>query len=185
MKQALAQKGVTVRPLHNQNSGVQAMYVEDQQGRGSIYLRNDGLTPEKVALTHEITHFLRNSAHYGELEELTFRYLEQQGVDTAALGRQLAESYQEIGKELDEAGQREEITALFAGEHLLEDTRFIKRLTVEKPSLARRVLEWIEDKLAGLGKGRVRKLLLAANRKYLQAFREAGRIIYLSERGLT
>ncbi len=46
------------------------------------------------------------------------------------------------------------------GSGLLEDEKFIKRLSVDNPSLARRIYNWISDAIAKIGKSADQQLLI-------------------------
>lgn len=118
-------------------------------------------------LNHELTHSLEGTPTYNELQNYTLDYLRQTG-EYQELRNTLEPLYRERGlldgmtqEEID-AYMNHEIMSKYS-ERLFTDPESINRLINQKRSLARKILEWIKEKL-GLLTGRLSKQELELKR---------------------
>ena len=101
-------------------------------------------------VTHELTHTAERSKYYedlvGAVKDIVFNGDEAR---FKAASQKMLDLYQSQGVNIDEAGAEAEVIAQAVAE-ALGSTDMVNRLAGERPSLARRILEFIKDAVAKL-----------------------------------
>ena len=135
-------------------------------------------------ISHELTHSVEMADAYRDLSSLVFDRIQKTGGDLERLRQEKQAFYAQNGKLL--RSQKEvdqEIVAEYVEHNLLTSEQEILELTREKPTLAQRIMDWIDQLLAKLGNSsaRERDFLTTARNTYARALeqtrttQEAGR----------
>ena len=136
-------------------------YIKD----GSIAVNIDSSKALNRVVGHEITHVLEGTELYTELQNAVKQYATTKGEYNSRLA-DLTKLY----KNVKDANIENELTADLVGDYLFTDTDFINNLSVEKPSLFKKVYNEIKHlyDMATAGSKEARELL-----KVKKAFEKA------------
>ncbi len=140
---------------------------------GTITIRSDTENPVRRVFMHELTHHLETSGDYQAFSDMVAKRLEQEGKDVELLQAGIIKEYQRHGEILSEDGARREMVAQFAEERLFTDERSIRRLAQEDRSLARRILDWVQDTVVKLAGSAEERFLRRAEQSYIHALESA------------
>ena len=164
---------------------------QDPSGRANgyfdgdtIYVNSRSANPVAQIISHELTHSVEMADAYRDLSSLVFDRIQKTGGDLERLRQEKQAFYAQNGKLL--RSQKEvdqEIVAEYVEHNLLTSEQEILELTREKPTLAQRIMDWIDQLLAKLGNSsaRERDFLTTARNTYARALeqtrttQEAGR----------
>ena len=137
-------------------------------GKYEIVLNVDHKDVLNVVAGHEITHTLEGGEHYAELQKALKEYATTKGVYDKMLSMANA-----VYNGVENANVEGEVTAQLAGEYLLTDEAFVKKLAAEKPNIFKRVFDEIKHiyKMAVAGSKEARQLE-KAKRMYEKAYSE-------------
>lgn len=150
----------------------------------TIYVNSRSANPVAQIISHELTHSVEMADAYRDLSSLVFDRIQKTGGDLERLRQEKQAFYAQNGKLL--RSQKEvdqEIVAEYVEHNLLTSEQEILELTREKPTLAQRIMDWIDQLLAKLGNSsaRERDFLTTARNTYARALeqtrttQEAGR----------
>lgn len=136
-------------------------YIKD----GSIAVNIDSSKALNRVVGHEITHVLEGTELYTELQNAVKQYATTKGEYDSRFS-ELTKLY----KDVKDANVENELTADLVGDYLFTDTDFINNLSVEKPSLFKKVYNEIKHlyDMATAGSKEARELL-----KVKKAFEKA------------
>lgn len=164
---------------------------QDPSGRANgyfdgdtIYVNSRSANPVAQIISHELTHSVEMADAYRDLSSLVFDRIQKTDGDLERLRQEKQAFYAQNGKLL--RSQKEvdqEIVAEYVEHNLLTSEQEILELTREKPTLAQRIMDWIDQLLAKLGNSnaRERDFLTTARNTYARALeqtrttQEAGR----------
>ena len=186
--------GSNVKYFLGENSDIEGFYEN-----GDIYLNIRSLTGDFNTdawriFKHEFTHSLENTKSYGkfarEIQNTRMfedflreeGYIDESGnTDIEWFHDDIRERYEENGIELNNTDLSKEVIARFVeNSDIFTNEKSIRRLTEEKPSLARDILNWIRDTIAKIrntfkkDEG-AEELLKRAENYYMKALFEAER----------
>lgn len=118
---------------------------------GTLYVNANAKNPVAQVISHEMTHSVETAGAYKEISSLVMKRLKDTGHDIEQMRRGKRDIYARHGKDLSDQDVDKEIVAEYVAEHLLTNEQEITTLTREKPSLARRILNWLDGLLAKFG----------------------------------
>lgn len=115
---------------------------------GEIVLNSNAKTEEgiKFILGHELGHSIEGGKLWTQLRDLAYEYYARNGKDWNKEARDLLAELEFVGAE--NFDQDSEMTANFAGKFLLDNVESIEWLVNSNHSVATRVWNWINEKLA-------------------------------------
>ena len=154
---------------------------------GTLYLAADSASPIRAVLKHELTHSLEGTQAYAELSD--YMLSEVIGPDAQAHGmtaedfiQEKISRYSEAGETLTWDGAIRELVADYTATKLFTDEASIRGLSAKRPSLARRILNWIRSMKTKLFGTKEEKMLARAEQLYHDAlmapFRKGGGVRY-------
>ena len=164
-----------------ENTGRNIRFVETLGGRNgkydaktnTLYIAADAANPVKTVLKHELTHSLEGTAAYKELSDyIADMVVRETGISLDDIIEAKIGTYALEGETLDSAGAMAEILADYVGDNLFTSEAAIRRLSAEKPSLARRILDWIREMKTRLFGTERDNMLAQAERLYRNALVE-------------
>ena len=104
-------------------------------------------------IIHELTHDLEGTREYNELQNLILNY-NKKNIDYESARKSLEETYSKVYDGNSNEFQtliNQEVVADILG-NKLGDQNFVNTLTTEKPSLGKRIYNWVIDKLNKINK---------------------------------
>lgn len=149
--------------------------VNGKYENGKITISKDTKNPVMAVFTHELTHHIESSGQYEKLQGLVRNYMNGKA-DFDAMTDAIKAGYANKGVQLDSEGAAKEAVAMFIEKRgLLEDEAFVRRITQENPSIARQILNWIQDTIKKIGADADTKFLVNAQRLYEKAMRDGAK----------
>ena len=154
--------------------GIDGMY---DASTGTLTVAADTPYPIRAILKHELTHSLEGTKAYAELSDFVLReFIETDAVKSglsldAVVDAKIAQ-YADAGKTLSRDDATRELVADYCASKLFTNDAAIRRLSAEKPGVARRILNWIRSmktKIAGTAE---EKTLARAEELYHEALME-------------
>ena len=140
---------------------------------GTLYIAADSPNPVKTILKHELTHSLEGTQAYTELSKFVSDILvKETGMSLDEIIEAKIGIYGLSGETLDSNGALAELVADYVGDNLFTSEKAIRQLSAEKPSLARRILNWIRSMKTKLFGTNHEKLMAEAERMYHDALME-------------
>lgn len=140
---------------------------------GTLYIAADSPNPVKTILKHELTHSLEGTQAYTELSKFVSDILvKETGMSLDEIIEAKIGIYGLSGETLDSNGALAELVADYVGDNLFTSEKAIRQLSAEKPSLARRILNWIRSLKAKLFGTNHEKMMAEAERMYHDALME-------------
>lgn len=140
---------------------------------GTLYIAADSPNPVKTILKHELTHSLEGTQAYTELSKFVSDILvKETGMSLDEIIEAKIGIYGLSGETLDSNGALAELVADYVGDNLFASEKAIRQLSAEKPSLARRILNWIRSMKAKLFGTNHEKMMAEAERMYHDALME-------------
>lgn len=140
---------------------------------GTLYIAADSPNPVKTILKHELTHSLEGTQAYADLSNYLLNdVISNEGIDIDRLIQAKITDYGAFGETLTEDGAIRELIADYVGDNLFTSEKAIRQLSAEKPSLARRILNWIRSMKTKLFGTNHEKLMAEAERMYHDALME-------------
>ena len=140
---------------------------------GTLYIAADSPNPVKTILKHELTHSLEGTQAYTELSKFVSDILvKETGMSLDEIIEAKIGIYGLSGETLDSNGALAELVADYVGDNLFTSGKAIRQLSAEKPSLARRILNWIRSMKTKLFGTNHEKLMAEAERMYHDALME-------------
>lgn len=140
---------------------------------GTLYIAADSPNPVKTILKHELTHSLEGTQAYADLSNYLLNdVISNEGIDIDRLIQAKITDYGAFGETLTEDGAIRELIADYVGDNLFTSEKAIRQLSAEKPSLARRILNWIRSMKAKLFGTNHEKMMAEAERMYHDALME-------------
>lgn len=104
-------------------------------------------------IVHELTHDIEGSKEYSELKDLIINY-DKNNIDYESARKALEEIYSKVydknSSEFKTLVENEAVADILGSK--LGDQEFITNLTTEKPSIAKRIYNWVVDKLNKINK---------------------------------
>ena len=146
--------------------------IKNDDGTFEIVVADEALA-DYVVMGHELTHALEGTDKYIEYGFFIINELRRQGADIAEIKRAIIRAYAEQGKQLDGPGAVRELVAMYTAKHLFDDQVVINRLAVERPSLFRRIWEWLQDAIAMVF-GKKSAFYVNVRKRFIAAYRSAG-----------
>lgn len=140
---------------------------------GTLYIAADSPNPVKTILKHELTHSLEGTQAYTELSKFVSDILvKETGMSLDEIIEAKIGIYGLSGETLDSNGALAELVADYVGDNLFTSEKAIRQLSAEKPSLARRILNWIRSMKAKLFGTNHEKMMAEAERMHHDALME-------------
>lgn len=140
---------------------------------GTLYIAADSPNPVKTILKHELTHSLEGTQAYTELSKFVSDVLvKETGMSLDEIIEAKIGIYGLSGETLDSNGALAELVADYVGDNLFTSGKAIRQLSAEKPSLARRILNWIRSMKTKLFGTNHEKMMAEAERMYHDALME-------------
>lgn len=137
---------------------------------GTLYVAADSRNPVMTVLRHELTHSLEGTQAYAELSDyITTQIAAEAELNLEDIIEAKIAQYAESGEALTRDGAIAELVADYAGDNLFTSDAAIRRLSAEKPSVARRILNWIRSMKTRLFGTREAKMLARAEQLYHDA----------------
>ena len=147
------------------NASVNGLVTED----GSVLINVDSKQGLDFVLGHETTHLLEGTQEYQDLQALVIEYAKQKGIydDRVAKLHSLYKGKGDINAEL---------TSDLVGELLFTDQSFIETLSVQKPSIFKKIYDYIKHvyKMATAGSKEARQLE-KIKRQFDKAYKAQGK----------
>lgn len=137
------------------DANTNAIWRNNSDGTREIILNPNADTNKTLqnVITHELTHDLEGTTEYNELRDLILNYNENK-TDYAEARKSLEELYSKVYDRNSiefETLVNNEVVADILG-NKLGNQDFINNLTAEKPTLGRKIYNWVIDKLNQLNK---------------------------------
>ena len=137
------------------DTNINAIWRNNADGTREIILNPNADTNKTLqnVITHELTHDLEGTTEYNELRDLILNYNENK-TDYAEARKSLEELYSKVydknSTEFETLVDNEVIADILGNK--LGNQEFVNSLTTEKPTLGRRIYNWVVDKLNKLNK---------------------------------
>jgi hypothetical protein len=164
------------------NSKVEVVFTDDMQVNengaykdGVIYVNVNSKNPVQTVLKHELTHSIENTKSYTVLKDIIVKELKANGTYTSVIqdiGTRYASNVQNMNEQAKTEYLEQELVAETISEKMFSDEQFIKVLAKEKPTLARKILTWIKNKIKSLTNNTEVDFLKKAETLYSQALEE-------------
>lgn len=137
------------------NTNTNAIWRSNADGTREVILNPNADTNKTLesVITHELTHDLEGTNEYNELRDLILNYNENK-TDYAEARKSLEELYSKVydrnSIEFETLVDNEVVADILGNK--LGNQEFINNLTTEKPTLGRRIYNWVVDKLNKINK---------------------------------
>ena len=137
------------------DTNTNAIWRNNADGTREIILNPNADTNKTLqnVITHELTHDLEGTTEYNELRDLILNYNENK-TDYAEARKSLEELYSKVydrnSTEFETLVDNEVVADILGNK--LGNQEFINNLTTEKPTLGKRIYNWVVDKLNKLNK---------------------------------
>lgn len=137
------------------DTNTNAIWRNNADGTREIILNPNADTNKTLqnVITHELTHDLEGTTEYNELRDLILNYNENKA-DYAEARKSLEELYSKVydrnSTEFETLVDNEVVADILGNK--LGNQEFVNNLTTEKPTLGRRIYNWVVDKLNKLNK---------------------------------
>lgn len=137
------------------NTNTNAIWRSNMDGTREVILNPNADTNKTLesVITHELTHDLEGTNEYSELRDLILNYNENK-TDYAEARKSLEELYSKVydrnSIEFETLVDNEAVADILGNK--LGNQEFINNLTTEKPTLGRRIYNWVVDKLNKINK---------------------------------
>lgn len=144
---------------------------------GRMLINSDSDKALQTIIGHETSHILESTTQYNELKQLVKEYAESLG-EYGSLVDEFTDLYKGTNANIED-----EVTAELIGKYLFTDDNFIRNLSATQPNAFQKIYQRIKDLLASVTKGSAEeKQLLAVQRKFEDAYREAQGVSKTSDR---
>ena len=144
---------------------------------GRMLINSDSDRALQTIIGHETSHILESTTQYNELKQLVKEYAESLG-EYGSLVDEFTDLYKGTNANIED-----EVTAELIGKYLFTDDNFIRNLSATQPNTFQKIYQRIKDLLATVTKGSAEeKQLLAVQRKFEDAYREAQGVSKTSDR---
>lgn len=164
------QTGRNIEFVETLGEGINGKYDAET---GTLYIAADSPNPVKTIIKHELTHSLEGTQAYTELSKFVSDILvKETGMSLDEIIEAKIGIYGLSGETLDSNGALTELVADYVGDNLFTSEKAIRQLSAEKPSLARRILNWIRSMKTKLFGTNHEKLMAEAERMYHDALME-------------
>ena len=142
-----ANTGRNIQFVTTIGEGINGRY---DSGTNTLTIAADSQNPLETVLKHELTHSLEETGAYTELRDYVVREmiepsLSSKGVHIADVVEAKMAQYAEAGAPISYDEAMREVVADYSAAKLFTDETAIRKLTAEKPGLARRFLDWIHS----------------------------------------
>ncbi len=137
------------------DTNTNAIWRNNADGTREIILNPNADTNKTLqnVITHELTHDLEGTTEYNELRDLILNYNENK-TDYAEARKSLEKLYSKVydrnSTEFETLVDNEVVADILGNK--LGNQEFIDNLTTQKPTLGRRIYNWVVDKLNKLNK---------------------------------
>ena len=137
------------------NTNTNAIWRSNADGTREVILNPNADTNKTLesVITHELTHDLEGTNEYSELRDLILNYNENK-TDYAEARKSLEELYSKVydrnSIEFETLVDNEAVADILGNK--LGNQEFVNNLTIEKPTLGRRIYNWVVDKLNKINK---------------------------------
>lgn len=137
------------------DANTNAIWRNNSDGTREIILNPNADTNKTLqnVITHELTHDLEGTTEYNELRDLILNYNENK-TDYAEARKSLEELYSKVydrnSTEFETLVDNEVVADILGNK--LGNQEFVNNLTTQKPTLGRRIYNWVVDKLNKLNK---------------------------------
>ena len=168
-RKTLAQETVD---SYNQRTGsdLKISYVDDarlngkyDRGNNTIYISEQASNPYSVVLGHELTHSLENKKLYNELSKEILSTMSKEDLNNKYKDLRKHKEY----KTLELAELDKEIVANYLSENFFTNFKQAQKLVSKNKTLGQKVISFIQDKLARIGKnGQEYKELKSVEKKF-------------------
>ncbi len=151
------ERGITVKFDSDifENNNTNAIWRNNTDGTREVILNPNADTKRTLqsVITHELTHDFEGTVEYNELKELVLNY-DKENVDFENARKSLEDIYSRVydrnSNEFKTLVENEAVADILGNK--LGDQNFINSLTTEKPSTARKIYNWVIDKLNEINK---------------------------------
>lgn len=159
--QVTSQRGIQTRFDRDvfTNSSANALWRTSTDSNGNTVrevILNPSADTNKTlqnVIVHELTHDIEGSKEYSELKDLITNY-DKNNIDYESARKSLEEIYSKVydknSSEFKTLVENEAVADILGSK--LGDQEFITNLTTEKPSIAKRIYNWVVDKLNKINK---------------------------------
>ncbi len=137
------------------NTNTNAIWRSNADGTREVILNPNADTNKTLesVITHELTHDLEGTNEYNELRDLILNYNENK-TDYAEARKSLEELYSKVydrnSIEFETLVDNEAVADILGNK--LGNQEFVNNLTIEKPTLGRKIYNWVVDKLNKINK---------------------------------
>ena len=137
------------------DTNTNAIWRNNADGTREIILNPNADTNKTLqnVITHELTHDLEGTTEYNELRDLILNYNENK-TDYAEARKSLEELYSKVydrnSTEFETLVDNEVVADILGNK--LGNQEFVNNLTTQKPTLGKRIYNWVVDKLNKLNK---------------------------------
>ena len=155
------------------------LYEGDPEENGwydgrDIHVNVNGADPFVQTFSHELTHSVEMADVYKDLSQLVLAKIQSGGMNLEQLRQEKIAQYARHGTELRGDKVDREIVADYVARNLLNNEQAITDIVRTKPSVGRRILNWINSLLAKLGNANAqeRAFLMQARSLYANALNQ-------------
>ena len=120
-----------------------------RSGHLTIYINPDSKRSIEVATLHELTHSLKGTDGYAELQKMAEEYYGKHPDEKAAIDKAYRALYKDESVHYAEEILPDELTAHYI-ETMLEKRNVLVKLTAEKPTVMQRCIDWLKKRVAAL-----------------------------------
>lgn len=140
---------------------------------GHIYLNVNAVKKLETTISHELVHSFEGTPIYDELETYVMLEYERRGKSFDAEVARLTKTYEDAGRYQGEEAVKHDMVANFVEKYVLGSKRSIKEITKSKPSVARRMLAWLNNLLSKLERTPVKSTVEQIRDEYEAAMSRA------------
>ena len=120
-----------------------------RSGHLTIYINPDSKRSIEVATLHELTHSLKGTDGYAELQKMAEEYYGKHPDEKAAIDKAYRALYKDESVHYAEEILPDELTAHYI-ETMLEKRNVLVKLTAEKPTVMQRCIDWLKKRVTAL-----------------------------------
>lgn len=120
-----------------------------RSGHLTIYINPDSKRSIEVATLHELTHSLKGTDGYAELQKMAEEYYDKHPDEKAAIDKAYRALYKDESVHYAEEILPDELTAHYI-ETMLEKRNVLAKLTAEKPTVMQRCIDWLKKRVTAL-----------------------------------
>lgn len=150
-KQGLDFKGLTINGLVNEN--------------GEVLINVDSEKALNTILGHETTHLLEGTKEYQALKQVAIEYAKTTGEYQARLDK-ITKLYKDKNVDIEA-----ELTSDIVGEYLFTNEKFVNELSVQQPTVFKKIKDLIDDLVVRFTGTKEEKALREVQKRFKEAYR--------------